>query len=216
MYHSYRGLAFSQPGVHWNKNRSAGMCNITYACLYLIGLILTMNENAYIIALSVLAPKQIKNYMESIHKETSGLVSRLLESTEKNGFTDPYKSNELCFLNVVFTIAFGRRFESTDNPEFLKIIHMIEKSMKFLALEKDKPNFLPIISIIDYFAGTQAEMKHFTDTVRNPTFKKLIEEALMKEGPNVVKSLQEDGFDLSDKDRHVLLCTYMVYTTIWL
>lgn len=175
-----------------------------------------MNENVYIIALSVLAPKQIKNYMESIHKETSGLVNRLLESTEKNGFTDPYKSNELCFLNVVFTIAFGRRFESTDSPEFLKIIHIIEKSMKFLALEKDKPNFLPIISIIDYFAGTQAEMKHFTDTVRNPTFKKLIEEALMKEGPNVVKSLQKDGFDLPDKDRHVLLCTYMVYPKIWL
>jgi hypothetical protein len=154
--------------------------------------------------------------MESIHKETSELVSRLLESTEKNGYTDPYKSNELCFLNVVFTIAFGRRFESSDDPEFLKIIHIIEKSMKFLALEKDKPNFLPIVSIIDYFAGTQAEMKHFTDTVRNPAFKKFIEEASMKEGPNVVKSLRDDGFNLPDEDRHVLLCKYMVHSKNWL
>ncbi|CEP19556.1 hypothetical protein [Parasitella parasitica] len=174
-----RGIAFSQPGVHWNKNRSA--------------------------ALSVLAPKQIKKYIESIHQETSDLVDRLLESTEKNGFTDPYKFNELCFLNVVFNVAFGRRFESVDDPEFLHVINMIETSMKFLSLEKDKPNFLPIVSIIDYFAGTEAKMKHFTDTVRNPAFERFIKEALEKEGPNVVKSLQEDGFDLPDEDRLVLL-----------
>lgn len=156
----------------------------------------------------MLASKKIKNYQDSIHREVSDLVTRLLESTEKNGFTDPYKRNELCFLNVVFKIAYGRRFEAVDDPEFTQVIDMIETSMKYLALEKDKPNFLPIVSIFDYFAGTEAKMKHFTDTIRNPAFTRCVEEALLQEGPNVVKSLREDGFDLPDEDRLMLLGKY--------
>ncbi|KAL7313016.1 hypothetical protein PS15m_008717 [Mucor circinelloides] len=80
--------------------------------------------------------------------------------------------------------------------------------MKYLALEKDKPDFLPIVSIFDYFAGTVVKMKHFTDTIRNPAFTRFIEEALLQEGPNVVKSLREDGFDLPDEDRLVLLSDF--------
>lgn len=98
--------------------------------------------------------------------------------------------------------------EAIDDPEFKQVIDMIETSMKYLALEKDKPDFLPIVSIFDYFAGTVVKMKHFTDTIRNPAFTRFIEEALLQEGPNVVKSLREDGFDLPDEDRLVLLSKY--------
>ncbi|CAO3651624.1 unnamed protein product [Mucor fragilis] len=178
-----RGIAFSQPGKHWDKNRAA--------------------------ALSVLAPKKIKNYLDSIYRETSDLATRLLESTEKNGYTDPYKHNELCFLNVVFKIVYGKRFDAVDDPEFLHVIDMIETSMKFLALEKDRPNFLPIVAIFDYFAGTQAKMKHFTDTIRNPAFTRFVEEALQRDGLNAVKSLKEDGFDLPDEDILVLLADFI-------
>ncbi|KAK4514192.1 uncharacterized protein ATC70_001779 [Mucor velutinosus] len=174
-----RDIAFSQPGKHWDKNRVA--------------------------ALSVLAPKQIKNYLDSIYRETSDLTTRLLESTKKNGYTDPYKHNELCFLNVVFKIVYGKRFDAVDDAEFLQVIDMIETSMTFLALEKDMPDFLPIVAVFDYFAGTQAKMKHFTDTIRNPAFTRFVKEALLRDGPNVVKSLKEDGFDLPDEDILVLL-----------
>lgn len=162
----------------------------------------------------MLAPKKVKNYLDSIYHETSDLVTRLLESTEKNGYTDPYKHNELCFLNVAFKTAYGKRFDAVDDPEFLHIIGMIETSMKFLALEKDLPNFLPLIAILDYFTGTQAKMKHFTNTIRNPSFTKFAEDALLRDGPNIVKSLKEDGFDLPDEDVLVLLGRVYTYETV--
>lgn len=148
--------------------------------------------------LSVLGPKHIHKYMDTIIQESEDLVSRFIESTEKEGATNPFKHLELNSLNVVFSAAYGRKFDSVDDQEFIQLSTMIEKSMKFAGLENDLANFLPIISIVDYFAGSQVKQKNFIKYERDPVYRNLIKEARASKVPNVVKSLKENGFNLTE------------------
>jgi hypothetical protein len=81
--------------------------------------------------------------------------------------------------------------------------------MKLASLSNDLPSFLPALSIVDYFVGTQVKMKNFIYNERNPVYKKLIKEAFQKEGPNVIKSLGETGFEMSEDDMIVFMCKFL-------
>jgi hypothetical protein len=167
------------------------------------------NINILPIALSVVAPKQIENYMESIQKEACDLVSRLIASTEKEGSIDPIKFLELNSLNVIFNLGFGRKFDSVDDPEFKEITEIIELGMKYSGLENDMATFLPVFSIVDYFSSSQATMRNFVKNIRNPAFRKLIREASKKEGPNLIKSLDNEGYDMTEDEKVVFMSKYL-------
>ncbi|KAL9552676.1 hypothetical protein PS6_004353 [Mucor atramentarius] len=157
-------------------------------------------------ALSVLAPKMIeKNYMDSIRKESFEFAKRLIDVTEVNGNVDPLKYLELLTLNVIFNAGFGRSFDSIDDPEFRSLANVVEVTMKLAALKNDLPSFLPALSIVDYFFGTEAKMKSFINNERNPTYRKLIKEAFKKEGPNVIKSIGENGYVMDEDDMVVFM-----------
>ncbi|RCI06239.1 cytochrome P450 2 sub U member 1 [Rhizopus stolonifer] len=173
------GIVFSQPGTSFKKNRAA--------------------------ALSVLAPKQMDNFLDNIKKESADFVHRLIEATEKEGNVNPLKFLELNTMNVIFQACFGRRFDSVDDPEFSKLAHMVETSMKYAGLEEDLPSFLPILSLFNYFSNKTSKWKNFINNERNPIYIKLIEEALKKEEPNVVKSLDENGFPMSMEEKIVFM-----------
>jgi hypothetical protein len=160
------------------------------------------------LALSVLAPKQIEKYMDSIHKESSDLVDRLIESTGKEGSTNPIKALELNSMNVIFSASFGRKFDTLDDPEFIELSDIAETSLKYAGTENDLANFLPIISIFDYFAGTQVKLKKFIKTRRDPIYRNLIKEASERDGQNLIKSLDEDGFNLTADEKLVFMCKY--------
>ncbi|EPB82552.1 hypothetical protein HMPREF1544_10714 [Mucor circinelloides 1006PhL] len=181
-YYSFKGkgIVFSQPNESFKMFRSA--------------------------ALSVLAPKMIeKNYMDSIRKESFELAKRLIKVTEINGNVDPLKYLELLTLNVIFNAGFGRSFDSIDDPEFRSLANVVEVTMKLAALKNDLPSFLPALSIVDYFFGTEAKMKSFINNERNPTYRKLIREAFKKEGPNVIKSIGENGYVMDEDDMVVFM-----------
>ncbi|CEP14774.1 hypothetical protein [Parasitella parasitica] len=181
-YYSFKGkgIAFSQPNESWKKSRAA--------------------------ALSVLAPKLVeKNYMNLIRKESSELVKRLINATDVHGSANPLKYLELFTLNVIFNVGVGRSFNNVNDPEFRKLADMVEETMKLAGLDNDLPNFLPALSIIDYFVGTQVKMKNFINNKRNPVYKELITEAFKKEGPNVIKSLEENGFEMDEEEILVFL-----------
>ncbi|KAG2196313.1 hypothetical protein INT47_009308 [Mucor saturninus] len=182
-----KGVVFSQPDAEWKEGRAA--------------------------MLSVLGPKHIEKYMDSIIEESENLVTRFIETTEKEGATDPFKHLELNSLNVVFSATFGRKFDSVHDKEFINLSTMIETSMKFAGLENDLANFLPVVSVIDYFAGTQAKQKSFIKNRRNPVYRKLIEEARASTSPNVIKSLKENGFNLSEDDTLVFTSDLMAAGT---
>lgn len=154
----------------------------------------------------MLAPKQIENYMDSIHREARDAVTGLMECTEKEGCTNPLKYFELSALNVVFTAAFGRRFESVNDPEFVDMSEMIEVIIKYGGIENDLANFLPFMTVVDYLTDSMAKMKSFISDQRDPVYRKLIEEAEHRDGPNVVKSLKENGFEFTDDETLVFMC----------
>ncbi|KAI8354066.1 cytochrome P450 [Blakeslea trispora] len=163
-----KGVVFSQPGPDFKKNRAA--------------------------VLSVLAPKQMENFMSSIQKESMDFANRLIDFTTQNGSVNPVKLLELNSMNVIFQALFGRKFESVEDPEFCQLSDMVERAMEYAGLEQDLPNFLPVLSV---FKCSSTRLK------RDPIFKKMIEEAYNTDGPNVVKML--DQYDMSLEEKIILM-----------
>ncbi|KAL0582115.1 hypothetical protein ABG067_008192, partial [Albugo candida] len=56
-------------------------------------------------------------------------------------------------------------------------------------------------------------MKKFIETQRNPTFISNIQEAMKRDGPNVMKSLEENGFFFSEEEKLVLAADLIVAGT---
>ncbi|KAG2214325.1 hypothetical protein INT47_000881 [Mucor saturninus] len=154
---------------------------------------------------SIMGPKQIFKYIDSIEREANDLVNRCIDHTEKNGGTHPTQFFALNSINVMVSALFGKRFDSVQDPEFIQLSSLVEESIKFSGLESDLANFLPIFSVYNYLTGKEAKMKHHVNQRRNPLYQKLIKEAAAREGPNAVKSLLESDFDLLEED----LITFM-------
>ncbi|KAI8090424.1 cytochrome P450 [Thamnidium elegans] len=172
------GLAFSQPDERWKVSRSA--------------------------ALTVLAPKHIEKYIWTIQQEAKDLVTRLILSTESEGSVEPSQFLKLFALNVIFKIVCGKRFDSPTHPDYIQFQKIVEHNIKNGAWERDLSNFVPIFSVYDYFFGTLADQKSFITIERDPFFRRIIKDAAVTEGPNVIKSLVEDEFNLSDDETLVL------------
>ncbi|OBZ85547.1 hypothetical protein A0J61_06394 [Choanephora cucurbitarum] len=181
-----KGIVFSQPGPVFRSNRA--------------------------VVLSVLAPKQMENFMKSIEKESSNLAKRLIDATQEKGSVDPKTDLELSSMNVIFYAIFGRSFNSTEDPEFQKLSEITGRSIKYAALDEDLPSFLPIFSIFHFLSGKSKIWHDFIHEVRDPAYTKLIEEAYTKEGPNVVKSLDEYQMDLNEKI--VIMCKHLPHQSM--
>ncbi|KAI9274022.1 cytochrome P450 [Helicostylum pulchrum] len=172
------GLAFSQPDERWKVSRSA--------------------------ALTVLAPKHIEKYIWTMRQEAKDLVTRFIQSTERKGSVDPSQSLKLFALNVMFKIICGKRFDSITHPDYKQFQKIVEHNIKNAAWESDTSNFIPIFSVYEYFFGTLADQKNFIKIERDPFFRRIIKDATITEGPNVIKSFVEDEFNLSEDEILVL------------
>lgn len=147
--------------------------------------------------------------MPTIRKEARDIVNRFLDSSEKVGYGDPVEEFKLYALNVIFKTVSGRSFTSAEEPDYKKLKRIMEYNIKNSAWENDLSNFLPILSVYEYFFGTLAEQKVFIRDERDPFFRRVVEEADFIEGPNVLKSLAEAGFTLSFNEKLVLACMYL-------
>ncbi|KAI8355565.1 cytochrome P450 [Blakeslea trispora] len=172
-----KGLAFVQPGPGFKRCRSA--------------------------ALSLLAPKHISNFAGNIEEESSSLTERLITATEKHGSIVPVRDLQLASMNIIFDATFGKRFKSVEDPEFYDLAELSEQSLKNAGSENDLSSFLPIYKIADLFTGRQNKWKKFINERRNPAFRKLIAEALLQEKPNLINSLEANGFHLEEEERLV-------------
>lgn len=154
--------------------------------------------------MAVLSSKMTEEkYMGLIVKESIDFATRLIESTESDGSVDPLKLAELFSLNIILNTCFGRRFDNVKDPEFIKLATMVEDSMKNLGLEQDMGHFLPIFSVFEFLSNAQVKKRDFMKNYCFPIYRQLCEEALTRDGPNVIKSLDEDGFDFSVEDKMV-------------
>lgn len=169
-----RGVAFSQPDERWKVSRSA--------------------------ALNLLAPKHIEKITSKIERHSKDLVNRMIEFSERDNGINPLPYFKLYALNVVFDTVFGKGFDSIEDPEFLMLERLVEFNVKHSAWENDLTGILPILSIYEYFFGHQAEEIDHIINERNPYFRKIINEAAVKDDTNFIKSLAEHGYSLTEDE----------------
>lgn len=142
--------------------------------------------------------------MEPIKAEAVALADRFIRYSKVENGVNPTKHLHLNSINIIFMAGFGKNFSSIEDPDFATISAVTEKAMGLAGMEHDLPNFLPIMTIVDYCSGKHAMMKNFIDNVRNPVYRELIREALERDGPNLVKSLGE--FNFTDDEKLVIMC----------
>lgn len=107
-------------------------------------------------------------------------------------------------MNLIFKVAFSKKFPSVEDPDFVLISTMTKKAMSLAGIAHDLPNFLPILTILDYCTGAHTLMKDFIEKERDPIYKRLIKDALQMDGMNFVKALQE--FDFDEEEKTVIMC----------
>ncbi|KAI8982679.1 cytochrome P450 [Pilobolus umbonatus] len=172
-----RGILSAPYGHSWKKTRAA--------------------------ALSMLAPKKLDGYADVIDNEASELVNRLISSSEKEGEVSPMSHLELTTLNFMFLSLFGHRFESIDDPAYREIVHLHTGLSKLITFQGDLSSFLPALSFLTVFNDRGRQLRSFCRKVRDPIITREIEEALKREGPNLVKAVKEGEFDLDPEDEIV-------------
>ncbi|KAF1796681.1 cytochrome P450 [Mucor lusitanicus] len=179
-YYSIDGLGtvFAQPGPSWREARA--------------------------VVASALSPKLIDTkYMGLVEEEAAKLVDRLIAYSKAENGVNPSKHLHLNSLNIVFSIGFGKRYENIEDPEFDHVSECIVRSIMLGSLENDLASFIPAYFIVDYFAGSETVMRNFIENERNPRYRALMAEGLAREGPNVVKSLEE--FNLTADEKLVIM-----------
>lgn len=147
-----------------------------------------------------------------MRQEAVHLAHRLIQETLSNGGDGvaPLKHLELCAMNTILCIAFGkRRFESVEEREFKEVSVVVETIMEMAATVNDFSSFVPSLSFIDAIFGSEAKMRKFIQTQRDPVLKKLIKNAQENKesnGENFVKTLDESDFNLEEDELLVLMC----------
>ncbi|KAG2228137.1 hypothetical protein INT45_009183 [Circinella minor] len=171
-----RGIAFPNADKRWKKTRTA--------------------------ALDVLAPKNIKKFAPILERESDFIVEHLLKTTEEKGSIDVVKPLQFATMNFLFVTCLGKRATSVNDPMFVEVIGIIDINMKMCGVAEDTAWFLPILSLVDTVTGKEAKQKAFIRERRNPTFRRLIKEALERDEDSLVKNLYalKDENNMLDDD----------------
>lgn len=148
--------------------------------------------------------------MDDIIHESGELVNRLIAVTEQEGSVYPLKHLELNSMNIVYKAGFGRRFDSIENAEFKQVTDLVQRAIKFAGTEDDMANFLPVFSMVDYFSGNQHRMRKFMDEEYTPKFRSMVREAESSKEYNIVKSILEEGFEMSEDEKICFMCNVSI------
>ncbi|KAI7896199.1 cytochrome P450 [Mucor mucedo] len=141
---------------------------------------------------AAIAPSQIELYMDSIRYQAKQLVDTLMDTSDKTkGGIFPFKDLQLYVMNTVTSIAFGRTFSTKDDPTFIEVSGTIDEGFKLSGVDYDLASARKIPS------------RHLTER-RDPVFGNLIKKAHHANGPNLVKYLKENGYELSEKETLVV------------
>lgn len=150
--------------------------------------------------------------MIPIKREAVDLTDRLIKYSERENGIDPLEHLHLNSMNIIFSSAFGKRFDSIENEEFRSVSDTILKSIGVAGPEHDLSAYFPILSIVESLTGKLKMMRDFIDNERDPLFIKFIKEALTKEDNNLIKQLEKYNFD--EKNKVVIMCKYFDKRTI--
>lgn len=160
--------------------------------------------------MAVLAPKNVEQYMSSIENESDSFVERLLEATKTDGCVDPYTLLELNARNIITNVCLGISYKSTKHPDFVFSTKVSEQGARFSNITMDLPQFLPVFSFFTYFLGVEKKMRDFIKNVRDPHLNKMVNAAVIKAGPNIIKAFDEHGFKFTEDERQIIISKYPI------
>jgi hypothetical protein len=149
----------------------------------------------------VLAPKNVEKYTASIEQEIDKMVERLIQ----DGDTDIYSILELNATNIVCSVLIGTTFKSTSDPDFIRMAINIEEGARLAGVDMDIPLFLPILKPLNHILGLEKEMAHFIKVMSEPFVNRLISNAAVSDGPNMIKELKEDRYDFTDREMFLII-----------
>ncbi|KAI7866024.1 cytochrome P450 [Spinellus fusiger] len=147
-----RGIVISEHGTKWKRARMA--------------------------ANDFLAPKVVNEFSYLLQQQSGILVKQLAEKTSLNGKVYPFDDLLLNSLNLVLTVCFGTYIESTDDPLFAKIIHMIDTGLEMSGLKEDLESYFPFLSFVGYLNNREKRQIQWVNEIRNPTIQSLLDKAI--------------------------------------
>lgn len=152
-----------------------------------------------------MAPKNVEKYTASIEQEIEKMVERLIQSTLQNGDTDIYSILELNATNIVCSVCIGTTFKSTSDPDFIRMASNIKEGARLSGVDMDIPLFLPALKPLSHVLGLEKKMAHFVKVMSEPFVNRLISNAVVSDGPNMMKELKEDRYDFTDREMFLIL-----------
>ncbi|KAI9245376.1 cytochrome P450 [Phascolomyces articulosus] len=162
-----RGIATPNPDKRWKKARA--------------------------LALEVLSPTNVNQYLNLIENEAYDLVNYLLKTSKgQDQGVDIFKPLQLASFNVIMTTCFGMRAESIQDPLFRTMIGLIDEGMEKADASADISTFLPIISFMDIIFQREKGIADFIRDKRDPLFRHLIQQAIENENDCLLKTIYKN------------------------
>lgn len=133
--------------------------------------------------------------MIPIQREAAALTERLIKYSKEADGIDPVIHLHLNSMNIIYMSAFGKRFDSIEDEEFRTVSESMIESLRLAGPENDISGFFPIFAIVEYLTGKSKIMRDYVEKDRDPLYTRLINEAMTKEEPNLVKEIEKYNFD---------------------
>jgi hypothetical protein len=128
----------------------------------------------------------------------------MLIINDTDGHIDPRNSLRLFTANAILNASMGKRFTSTEDPEFKQISHLVSKVLDFFTAGNDMSLYLPILSFMYRFTNIERKMDDFVKNTLNPIITRLVTEAKSKDEPNFFKELIQDR----DEDKSYIISKF--------
>jgi hypothetical protein len=157
-----------------------------------------------------LAPKKVSQYISSIEQGMGKLVESLLNETLASGKLDPFDLLQLTSINIISNVSVGFQYESVNDPDFIKYMDMAVEATKLASVEMDLPLYLPVLKPVTRFIGIEKRMDHFINEICGPFMQKLVKQATIKEGPNIIKEFNKEGYMFTDRQKSVIISNFYI------
>ncbi|KAI7873064.1 cytochrome P450 [Spinellus fusiger] len=161
---------------------------------------------------SYVSTRIIDQLHEPIQFETNYLIDQLMNHGSIAERIDPLSLLTFRSFNIMSRICLGTRFESLDDPTFVKFIDINRLSMEYQGMSENIDSYIPILKYINYIRDNDRKKRDFTNNLRTPVLKQLIVNSIEKDEDCIVKRMRnsKDSINYDDEDMLTILSDVMI------
>ncbi|KAI7871296.1 cytochrome P450 [Spinellus fusiger] len=159
---------------------------------------------------SFLVPKAVDQMGDMIQVETNYLIDQLIKNGNTNEGVYPFDDIAFRSLNVILRVCLGTHMDSKEDPTFKNILDIMQLIMIYGSVDENIEAYIPALSFISYIQSKDKAKRNFIDNLRNPTYKKMINQALEKDVDCIVKRMKESKDIMYDEDNILVIFTEII------